>query len=48
MFSQIDAEGSDTVADLKTKIKDTQGHPLEHQKLIYSGAFGPSGLSGLD
>ncbi|EJD52518.1 UV excision repair protein Rad23 [Auricularia subglabra TFB-10046 SS5] len=34
---QIDAEPSDTVADLKSKIKDTQNHPVEHQKLIYSG-----------
>ncbi|KAI0645922.1 XPC-binding domain-containing protein [Trametes meyenii] len=36
---QIDAEGSDTVADLKKKIQETQGHAAESQKLIYSGAL---------
>ncbi|PCH36178.1 UV excision repair protein Rad23 [Wolfiporia cocos MD-104 SS10] len=34
---QIDAEGSDTVADLKNKIQQSQGHAVETQKLIYSG-----------
>lgn len=36
---QIDAEGSDTVGDLKKKIQEAQGHAVESQKLIYSGAF---------
>ncbi|ETW80448.1 hypothetical protein HETIRDRAFT_384981 [Heterobasidion irregulare TC 32-1] len=34
---QIDAEGSETVGDLKRKINELQGHPIEHQKIIYSG-----------
>ncbi|KAJ1304433.1 hypothetical protein OPQ81_005580 [Rhizoctonia solani] len=34
---QIDAEPTDTVLQLKEKVKDAQGHPAEHQKLIYSG-----------
>ncbi|KAI0690538.1 hypothetical protein BC835DRAFT_1280843 [Cytidiella melzeri] len=34
---QLDAEGSDTVADLKKKIQETQGHPPEAQRLIFSG-----------
>ncbi|CAE6415980.1 unnamed protein product [Rhizoctonia solani] len=34
---QVDAELSDTVLDLKQKVKDAQGHQVEHQKLIYSG-----------
>ncbi|THH00747.1 hypothetical protein EW026_g1837 [Hermanssonia centrifuga] len=34
---QIDAEGSETVGDLKSKIQQTQGHALETQKLIFSG-----------
>ncbi|EJF65515.1 hypothetical protein BD309DRAFT_924781 [Dichomitus squalens] len=38
---QIDAEGSDTVGDLKRKIQETQGHALESQKLIYSGKVLP-------
>ncbi|KAI0335009.1 UV excision repair protein Rad23 [Cubamyces sp. BRFM 1775] len=38
---QIDAEGSDTVADLKRKIQETQSHPIENQKLIYSGKVLP-------
>ncbi|KAJ8483521.1 hypothetical protein ONZ51_g4658 [Trametes cubensis] len=38
---QIDAEGSDTVADLKKKIQETQSHPVENQKLIYSGKVLP-------
>lgn len=35
---QIEAEGTDTVADLKQKIQETQGHGVDSQKLIYSGA----------
>ncbi|KAI1781811.1 UV excision repair protein Rad23 [Ganoderma leucocontextum] len=38
---QIDAEGSDTVGDLKKKIQETQGHAAESQKLIYSGKVLP-------
>ncbi|KAI0339801.1 UV excision repair protein Rad23 [Trametopsis cervina] len=34
---QLDAEDSDTVADLKKKIQETQGHPAEAQRLIFSG-----------
>ncbi|KAI0949213.1 hypothetical protein AcW1_008895 [Taiwanofungus camphoratus] len=38
---QIDAEGSDTVSDLKKKIQDSQGHTVETQKLIFSGKILP-------
>lgn len=34
---QLEAEGSETIADLKQKISDTQGHSVESQKLIFSG-----------
>jgi len=34
---QIEADPADTVLDLKEKIKDQQGHPVEAQKIIYSG-----------
>ncbi|KAH7339476.1 hypothetical protein B0J17DRAFT_751980 [Rhizoctonia solani] len=34
---QVDAEPSDTVLQLKQKVKDAQGHLVEQQKLIYSG-----------
>ncbi|KAJ8587238.1 UV excision repair protein Rad23 [Rhizopogon salebrosus TDB-379] len=34
---QLDAEGSETIADLKQKISNTQGHSVESQKLIFSG-----------
>ncbi|KAG2146008.1 UV excision repair protein Rad23 [Suillus bovinus] len=34
---QLEAEGSETIADLKQKISNTQGHPVESQKLIFSG-----------
>ncbi|KLO12268.1 UV excision repair protein Rad23 [Schizopora paradoxa] len=33
----IDAEPSETVADLKSKIASNQGHAVDTQKLIYSG-----------
>jgi len=36
-LSQIDAESTDTVGDLKNKIQDTQGHATSSQKIIYSG-----------
>jgi UV excision repair protein RAD23 len=42
---QIDAEGSDTVGDLKTKIQETHGHTIESQKLIYSGKVLPDSKS---
>ncbi|OSX66108.1 hypothetical protein POSPLADRAFT_1131594 [Postia placenta MAD-698-R-SB12] len=38
---QIDADGSDTVVDLKQKIQENQGHAVESQKLIYSGKILP-------
>ncbi|KAH8107990.1 UV excision repair protein Rad23 [Cristinia sonorae] len=38
---QLDAEGSDTVADLKSKISEAQGHSVESQKIIYSGKVLP-------
>ncbi|KAG9125116.1 hypothetical protein FRC07_008912 [Ceratobasidium sp. 392] len=34
---QIDAESTDTVLELKEKVKESQGHAVETQKLIYSG-----------
>ncbi|KAG1732259.1 uncharacterized protein EDB91DRAFT_1152478 [Suillus paluster] len=34
---QLDAEGSETIADLKQKISNAQGHSVESQKLIFSG-----------
>ncbi|WVW80925.1 UV excision repair protein Rad23 [Kwoniella bestiolae CBS 10118] len=33
----VEAEGSETVGDLKKKIQETQTFPAENQKLIYSG-----------
>jgi UV excision repair protein RAD23 len=39
-YSQIDADESDTVGDLKKKVQETQGHPVESQKIIYSGKLG--------
>ncbi|RDB16982.1 UV excision repair protein rhp23 [Hypsizygus marmoreus] len=34
---QIDVEGSDTIAVLKNKIQESQGHPVASQKIIYAG-----------
>ncbi|KAG1719303.1 hypothetical protein EDB19DRAFT_1785962 [Suillus lakei] len=34
---QLEAEESETIADLKQKISNTQGHTVESQKLIFSG-----------
>jgi UV excision repair protein RAD23 len=34
---QIDADGEDTVGDLKAKIFEVHGHPVDTQKLIYAG-----------
>ncbi|KAF8894138.1 hypothetical protein BD779DRAFT_1798037 [Infundibulicybe gibba] len=34
---QVDVEGTETIAVLKTKIQDSQGHPVAVQKIIYSG-----------
>lgn len=36
-FIQIDVESGDTIADLKAKIYELQGHPVAVQKIIYSG-----------
>jgi hypothetical protein len=36
-YSKIEADASETVFDLKSKIADSQGHAIENQKLIYSG-----------
>jgi UV excision repair protein RAD23 len=36
-FIQIDVESGETVADLKAKIHELQGHPVAIQKIIYSG-----------
>ncbi|EGO00069.1 hypothetical protein SERLA73DRAFT_167911 [Serpula lacrymans var. lacrymans S7.3] len=41
----IDAEGSDTVGDLKKKISESQGHSIESQKIIYSGKVLPDNKS---
>jgi len=35
--AKIDADGADTIADIKAKIQETQGHPTATQKLIYAG-----------
>ncbi|KDN35860.1 UV excision repair protein Rad23 [Tilletiaria anomala UBC 951] len=34
---QVDVQPSDTIAAVKQKIKDIKGHPLENQKIIFSG-----------
>lgn len=34
---KIDAEGEDTVADVKKRIEEAHGHPVANQKLINSG-----------
>lgn len=34
---QIEVESGETVADLKAKIHESQGHPVAGQKIIYSG-----------
>ncbi|KJA19979.1 hypothetical protein HYPSUDRAFT_43885 [Hypholoma sublateritium FD-334 SS-4] len=34
---QVDVDGPDTIADLKAKIQQSQGHPVASQKIIYSG-----------
>ncbi|KAF7980795.1 hypothetical protein HWV62_36871 [Athelia sp. TMB] len=39
--AQLDAEGSDTVGDLKAKIQAEQGHDVAAQKLIYAGKVLP-------
>ncbi|KAL0956275.1 hypothetical protein HGRIS_002433 [Hohenbuehelia grisea] len=38
---QVDVEATDTVAALKQKIFDTQGHSVAVQKIIYSGKILP-------
>lgn len=37
LYGQLDAEGTETVGDLKIKIHEAQGHAIESQKLIFSG-----------
>ncbi|KDQ55873.1 hypothetical protein JAAARDRAFT_37302 [Jaapia argillacea MUCL 33604] len=38
---QVEADGSDTVLDVKKKVQEAQGHPVDNQKLIYSGKVLP-------
>ena len=38
---QVDLDGSDTIAVLKAKIYESQGHPVAVQKIIYSGNHPP-------
>jgi UV excision repair protein RAD23 len=37
----VEAEESETIGEVKKKISDSQGHPVEGQKLIYSGKILP-------
>ena len=34
---QVEADPDDTISNLKEKINADQGHPVESQKIIYSG-----------
>jgi hypothetical protein len=34
---QVEADPADTISVLKEKINADQGHPVESQKIIYSG-----------
>ncbi|KAF8973333.1 hypothetical protein BDZ97DRAFT_1780860 [Flammula alnicola] len=34
---QVDVDGTDSIAHLKAKIQESQGHPVAVQKIIYSG-----------
>ena len=34
---QVDLDPSETIAVLKGKIQESQGHPIAVQKIIYSG-----------
>lgn len=34
---QVEADPADTISILKEKINADQGHPVESQKIIYSG-----------
>lgn len=34
---KIDAQATETIAQLKEKIQELHGHPTANQKLIYSG-----------
>ena len=45
-FSQVEAEISATVGELKEKIATSEGHPVETQKLLYSGARVQPGWEG--
>jgi len=42
VFFQVDVEGDDTIASLKAKIQDLQGHAIASQKIIYSGRVIPT------
>ena len=37
--TKIDIEPSDSIAGLKSKIEDAQGHPVGVQKIIYAGMY---------
>jgi len=34
---QVEADPDETISNLKEKINADQGHPVESQKIIYSG-----------
>jgi hypothetical protein len=36
-LAQVEADPADTISVLKEKINADQGHPVESQKIIYSG-----------
>lgn len=35
--TQVEVDPAETVGDLKSKIEQSQGHPVAVQKIIYSG-----------
>jgi UV excision repair protein RAD23 len=41
---QVDLDGEETIAVLKAKIHESQGHPVAVQKIIYSGAHPPQSM----
>jgi UV excision repair protein RAD23 len=36
---QIDVEPTESVGEIKSKIQQEHNHPVEQQKLIYSGQY---------